>query len=1311
MDFFQIMTKEGRVTKDGRGGVMEIYPDFTVGRSKDLMVRGGSFYAIWDEERQLWSTDEYDVQRLVDEKLKEYADKMTENGIPNTVRYLRSYTTKGWENFRRFMRNISDNSHQLDQKLTFSNTEVKKTDYVSRRLPYPLVAGDHSAWDALLDKLYSPEEREKIEWTIGAIISGDSKKLQKFLVLYGPGGTGKSTILNIIQKLFAGYITMFEAKALVGNNNNFATEAFKHNPLVAIQHDGDLSKIEDNTKLNSIISHEEMLINEKYKAGYTTRINAMLLMGTNKPVKITDSKSGIIRRLIDVRPTGSIFSPNTYHSHMSRIDFELGAIAHHCLEVYRQLGKNYYNAYRPLEMMLQTDVFFNFVEANYDLFKKQNGISLKQAYALYKEFCTETGVDWVLPQYKFREELRHYFEDFLDRTEIDGQTYRSYYSGFTTKPFKATLKKDAKAFSLALEETTSLLDEILAQQPAQYANAKGNPAKYWTDAERIVDGETVTPKPSQVAHTVLSDLDTSRLHFVKIPENHIVIDFDLKDEDGRKSLERNIGAASLWPPTYAEFSKSGAGIHLHYYYTGGQAGSGDLARVYDDGIEIKVFTGDASLRRMLTRCNNIPIATINSGLPLKEKKVLHADTIKSEKGLRDLIIRNLRKDIHPGTKPSVEFIVKILDDAYQSGLQYDVTDLRSPILAFSLNSSNHSDYCVGLVSKMKFVSMEVPEPGKADEDLPLVFFDVEVFPNLFVVCWSYENSPTVVSMINPTPQEVETLFSYKLVGFNNRKYDNHMLWARYMNYSNEDLYKLSSRIINDSSADKKNLLFSGAYNLSYADVYDFSSKKQGLKKFQIELGLRHLELGIPWNEPVPEHLWAKVVEYCGNDVLTLKDIFKSRYQDFVARQILADLSGQTINDTTNKHSEKIIFGNDSNASIQFQYTDLSKMFPGYVYDKGVSTYRGYETGEGGLVKAKPGMYKNVAVLDVTSMHPTSIIQLNLFGDKYTARFKEMLDARVAIKRNATSINEGRPEDWQTPKKMMDGKLVKYIADIEAIEDPEERKKTANQLADALKIVINSVYGLTSAKFVNAFTLKQNKDNIVAKRGALFMIDLMEFVQDRGYEVIHIKTDSIKIPEADAEIITEVMNFGQKYGYNFEHEKTYDQFCLVNDAVYIAREDKKSPYPKWDAVGAQFQHPYVHKALFTKQPFEFKDFCETKQVSKGDIYIDFDSVKPMHSVDTPVKPQFIGKTGQFVPVKEGCGGGILYRIQDDKQYAVTGTKGYFWVEASMFEEETVDRKALTWEDIDMTYFERLAEEARSAIDFFGPFAEFVAPVYD
>jgi hypothetical protein len=273
VDFYQI--KE-RSTKRG---VIEVYPDFKVCRSKDLMVRGKSFYAIWDEEKGLWSTDEYDVQRLVDADLIAYKDEMaqrTDAGVQ--LKLMSDYSSKSWAEFRNYVGHISDNAHQLDEKLTFINSEVKKKDYVSRQLNYPLEQGEYKAFDELMNTLYDPDERAKLEWAVGSIISGDAKTIQKFVVLYGDPGSGKGTFINVLEKLFKGYYTTFEAKALGASGNAFATEVFKTNPLVAIQHDGDLSRIEDNSKLNSIISHEDITMNEKYKPSYTGRVNAFLFM-------------------------------------------------------------------------------------------------------------------------------------------------------------------------------------------------------------------------------------------------------------------------------------------------------------------------------------------------------------------------------------------------------------------------------------------------------------------------------------------------------------------------------------------------------------------------------------------------------------------------------------------------------------------------------------------------------------------------------------------------------------------------------------------------------------------------------------------------------------------------------------------------------------------------------------------------------------------------------------------------------------------------------------------------------------------------
>lgn len=383
-------------------------------------------------------------------------------------------------------------------------------------------------------------------------------------------------------------------------------------------------------------------------------------------------------------------------------------------------------------------------------------------------------------------------------------------------------------------------------------------------------------------------------------------------------------------------------------------------------------------------------------------------------------------------------------------------------------------------------------------------------------------------------------------------------------------------------------------------------------------------------------------------------------------------------------------------------SDIINSFPGYEFIDGKNMYRGTDLGRGGYVYAEPGMYTNVALLDVASMHPNSIINMNCFGE-YTKRYEDIVNVRLHIKHN----------ELDKVASMFDGKLAKYLND----------KDSVKALSGALKIPINSVYGLTSASFDNPFRDIRNKNNIVALRGALFMRTLQDEVQERGFTVAHIKTDSIKIPDATPEIIDFVMDFGKQYGYTFEHEATYEKMCLVNDAVYIAKYKDGD----WTATGAQFQIPYVFKKLFSREDILFEDLCETKSVTSS-MYLDMNENLPDvtdlekqlekelkkddrdNRLIDDLKEQiekghayiFVGKVGNFCPVKPGYGGGLLYREKDGKYYAVGGTKGYRWMESELIKNKD------NWRDmIDESHFIELADTAVETIMKYGDYDWFVS----
>lgn len=1271
MDFIRVAYKE-----DSEGN-KTFYPSLQAVESTDLVIRGGQFVAIWDEESGLYNRRLSHLADIVDRAfVKMVGDRLRPN---DSIKKVRVYDNQIYSRLMGMIRNIGDMGPELDQRIVFANEVPTKGHAASFKMPYSLSDAPAPVWDEIISTLYSPEERTKIEWALGSIFTGASvDEVQKFYVFFGAPGSGKSTIMNIIERLFEGHVTHFSAMEMGRSDSQFSLEPFAKNPLLAIDQDADLSRIETNQKLNSIVSHDMININSKGKNLYPIKPRATLFAGTNSPVKITDRKSGLFRRLVDIQPTGNLIPEEHYHNLMRQVMFELGSIASHCIRVFEELGSTYLSSYRSNDMMYRTNDIFNFVQDHRMVLEK--GLTLKQAHKMYLEWCAETETKNIYKQFQFRDLLSDYFKEFHDQIMIDGQRYRSYFEGLRPLEqfsWKGSVPAPPRSW-LSLDETESILDSLLADEPAQYAqDSIAYPlAQAWADAT-----------------TVLRDLDTKKEHFVKVPKQHIVIDLDLKDEHGKKDLALNLAAAAHWPPTYAEVSRGGNALHLHYDYEGDVE---LLAPADPDGtFEVKTLLGNASLRRKLSFCNDHEVAKISSGLPFKEeKKVISPKVMSNEKNMRALIVRCLNKEINVGTKSNMDMIAKILDDAHKQGLPYDVTDMWDDILAFAMGSTNQKARCLDIAMGLKLKSEEEMTEAVVDTDKPIAVIDCEVYPNLFSIGWIYldGDDSQYVEMLNPTPGEVEELFDkLRMMAYNGRGYDAHIMWARTLGYSNEQLYELSQRIIVDNDHKAK---FGAAYNALYADPYDYMSEKHTLKWWQIELGLPHKEIDIPWNEPVPEERVPEVLEYMKNDVLSLRDLIKIREGDFRARQIIAELSGLEVINTNRQHTERLIFKGEKDVSGDLVYTDLHEMFPGYKFDrfasgKEKSTYRGESVGEGGLVRAKPGMYENVALLDVASMHPTSIIELNLFG-KYTENFKELMDVRLLVKAARGLHRNGHIAEAEAKLneagQMFDGRLKPYVSDI----------NEAAMLSDALKIVINSVYGLTAASFPNLFRDPRNIDNIVAKRGALFMMDLKAMVEAEGFEVVHIKTDSIKIVNPTEEIFRKVDEMGHKYGYSFEHEATYDKFVLVNDSTYVAGEvqtpgppwddPEYQPYIQWSATGAQFKHPVVFKSLFSKEDIVTEDYVETKQVSKGHMYL----VRP----DTEHK-QFIGRFGAFLPV---IGGRLLLRIDGEKEHSVTGTKGYLW---------EIDEDAISQGmDIDMQFFQELIDEGLRTIEKFGSYEDFI-----
>lgn len=1237
MDFLDVSVK--KFTSNNRTLDYEVSPDFIFGDAKDLVVKGSKFYAYWNGS--FWDTKQknlfYDIDSLLWRRARELEDGRP--GLRIDVKEIRKASAGKFRLFADFCKACEASDISFNQKVLFADHKMQRRDYATTQLTYSPQEGEAVAFKELIGTLYLPKELDKILWFMGALFTNKMYKIEKFMYLYGSKGSGKGTVLKIFRMLFEDYCGTIDLKLLT-SADQFATGQIQEVPLL-IDEDTDISHIYNDTPLLKLTSHETISVNKKFKEPYDVKFIGLLITASNQRYKVRNVDSGITRRAIVVNPSGQKVSHTRYNQLMSQIKYELPYIAHMAISRFEELGFDYYDDYFDVDMAEQTDHIFDFIRSN--AIHMQNGITLKQISELYREYLEDMG--WKTDGYKatIKREALRYFDTMLKDSHVDGTRVNNYFKGFRwniafPEGVVGTTKADDTVVPdnwLEFDHHNEVFNKLAADYPAQAALRNGNPLEKW---DNVV--------------TKLSDIQTNKLHWVKVPLNHVIIDFDLKDENGKKNLELNKEAASKFPPTYAEVSKSGQGIHLHYIYDGNV---NELDNLVEKNIEIKVYRGKASLRRIDKASNNLQLSHISSGLPLKEKKDREMyDQIKeityTEKTLRNFVKRQLgmiegKEPSHPNTKPTIDFIAHEIQKAADMGLEYDITDLRHAVFMRAIRSTNNKDYCLAVFQQIPWSTMRDDE-GKTEAKLTnftkiypkeeLVFFDIEVYPNLFVVVWKKYHEDEFTRWINPTPDQIEYLMTFPLVGFNNRRYDNHILYARLLGSNNMELFTQSHRIINEKNA--KSGMYAAAYELSYTDIYEYSQKKQSLKRWEVDLGIKHVEMEIPWDKPVPDELIDTVVEYCVNDVDATEKLFDAIYADYVAREILATIAKGSMNATNNQLTAKFIFGDDPRPQDKFNYVHLNKLFPGYEYKFGKSTYRGFETGEGGFVYAEPGVYSDVALLDVESMHPNSLVNMNYFGP-YTQRYADLLKVRVLLKHN--KIDE--------VKQMFDGVLAPFL------DNPEYLKP----LVTALKIVINSVYGMTSAKFDNKFKHPDNVDNIVAKRGALFMVDLKFAIEEQGYKVCHIKTDSVKVPNADEKIIQFVHDFGkqEKYNYKFEHEHTYKRMALINNAVYIAQLEDDS----WSPVGAEYANTYLLKRVWTKEELVDRDFFITKQ-SKGHIYLG---------------DEFVGKVGSIYASKSGAE--CMWTDDDENFKSVTGTKGYLFKQTDRF----------NIEDVDFAYYDKVA----------------------
>ena len=1245
----------------GRNGIV-VGPRYNMG-AYDGVSRGHLAY-FWDGKSWIdIRNDPTPFIKEVNSAVEEVGSKLMKDGETVSLRRPQ-WDDAELKKIKYFMNSFSGNSKAVfDTKVIFDDQPVTRVMYSTTQLDYHPQDIPTPSFDKVMNAWF-PDHTELLLWFIGAVLMGRTHQIQKMVFIYGKPKSGKSSFLDILSWIFQGYLHEISINRFTDTSNQFATGEFTPSPIL-VDRDANISRIKDKVLFNKFISHEPFMVNAKHIPQFESQFDGILFAASNYVFDMGDpSKDGTARRAVSIYSNGAVIPKHEYDELMWKIKtIELPGIAYKAIEVFKRLGANYSDGLTlDTDMLYKSSITYRFIRDAYMDGKIGEVVKLKDVADMYKDFLANDDLSTINARHRIKETMESYYE-FASHKRINGKDYRSvFFNPNVPKILGVKEETDVKP----LEDKEIKYDSKFnyfahSTFPGQETNDLGNPKYKWDNVK-----------------TTVSDIDQTKLHYMRAPQDLIKVDFDAP------TMEENLKLAGPYPPTYGEISKSGKGIHLWYMYTGDDIDTLDHHPHPD--IEIKVNTGKSGARRKFTKSNGIEYISKMKpeDLAHKEKKMLQdIENIEfNEKRLRSQIEKSLKKQNTGSTFTEVQFIAHLLDEAQASGEQYDVSDLRQTVMSFAMHSTHQAEGALKTFAKMKWSSApqeelrEINDSHQGFQDIPkeeLWMFDIESMQDLFMISYKkYGGETKTYINYDPTGKslsmdKVNELLAHPLVGFNNLRYDNHIMYGAHLGKSVSEIFEQSTDLVTNGN---NNGIYPNAYQLAYADLYDLIPDKKSLKKWEVEMGIKHNELDVDWEATVEENakrLGMSVqefidltAEYNRDDVDATEKLLDYRWADFEARKMLASLTDKPVSTTTNNLSAAFIFGDDKRPQDKLNWVDLSEEFPGYEYKydqdkkKMVASYKGVDPSRGGYVYSNPGVYKNVVEVDVSNMHPRSAIAMKYFGP-YADRFEELVNV-VGLLKHPTE------ENLEKVSHMLGGALIPYITPGSDIKG----------LRQSLKIVINAVYGMSSASFDNKFKAAKNKDNVIAKRGALFMINLKEHVESLGYTVIHIKTDSMKIADSNQDIIHDVQDFAKSYGYDMEIAGEYDRIALIDKAQLIAHY-KDGDQLAWHAIGKEFAEPYVYKTLFTHETLDESDYLVTKTTKVG----------PMYLRDDEQGDEFIGKAGSFFPSKTGFD---LMWLKDDKFNSVSGTKGYKWRVA----------EELVKPDIDMAYFDELRDTAINKI---------------
>lgn len=414
-----------------------------------------------------------------------------------------------------------------------------------------------------------------------------------------------------------------------------------------------------------------------------------------------------------------------------------------------------------------------------------------------------------------------------------------------------------------------------------------------------------------------------------------------------------------------------------------------------------------------------------------------------------------------------------------------------------------------------------------------LFYDIEVFKEDALVVFK-DIDKKVVKIFHNTFEGILDLITDRiLVGYNNYWYDDFILTAMINQQTPYQIKQLNDRII---SGEKLKNVHQSINSLDCFQQIDVA--KPSLKKIEGNFGKSIIESEVDFtiDRKLTENEIQETIDYCSYDVDTTIEVFKLRQKTyFEPKQSIINMLPENKQKFAKKWNTTTISTNVLTPKPMTKWFDIrlgeynkegnyelleippqSAVDLWLTKDKGKYTHKEFgcdvEFSFGGLhgvPSNKEKRFENVILLDVASLYPNIIKKLKALGEA-TKTYEAIVERRLSV------------------------------------------KHTDKQLSDALKLVINSCYGLLNNEFSTLYNPKAAKS--VCIYGQICLYDLCKRLAPTC-RLVNINTDGVAFTTDSDYYKTIWKEWEDDYGFVLE-EDHFDLFIQKDVNNYIGLENGK-----------------------------------------------------------------------------------------------------------------------------------------------------------